>query len=74
MKVLLKRLTIGQHANNWFVFGFFLSRNPTGIRLPPLRMEINTQELNQLNPTKTPDVFLTIWGFLSYSQHTHLVA
>lgn len=32
------------------------------------------QELSQLNPTKTPDGVLNMLGFLSYSQHTHLVA
>jgi hypothetical protein len=36
--------------------------------------KINIQELNQLkNPTKTPDGLWSILGFLSYSQHTHLV-
>lgn len=39
-----------------------------------LRLEISRQELNQLNPTKTTDGLLSIWGFLSYSQYTHLVA
>jgi len=39
-----------------------------------MRLEISSQELNQLNPTKTPDGLLSILGFLSYSQHPHLVA
>lgn len=42
--------------------------------MPLMRLEISSQELHQLNPTKTTDGLLSIWGFLSYSQHTHLVA
>lgn len=51
---------------------FLKSRNPKGVRLPLLRLGMSTQELNQLNPTKTPDGLLSMLGFLSYSQHTHL--
>lgn len=52
----------------------FKNKNPKGRRLHLRRLEVISQELNHLNPTKTPDGLLSILGFLSYSQHIHLVA